>query len=572
MQRPYLVLALAALSVNALSACRSTSKGPDEQVETVSAALEIEPNNTHEQASVLSADLSLRGELPIGDVDYVRVPDALHAVVVGPPSVHVAVEHPDGRRAELGGANETGVLVALPDAGWRIVLSGAGAWEVQHDTDADRAYCGIRLGRGATPAQLSAAVLPAVFPLCVDPSANAGVIGLPALRPAGVAGLTVRLEAAETELNGTLRVLDGTSVLAEESLANQRSVPALRWSDQSALSVAVDIRTSGDPQTVQLRVESVLEPTDPNVMLELEPNDTIETAVHVPRHGDIAGSLYRASDVDRFRILPQVGPVRIEVLATGATQLHVAASEQGSVFEGARGDDGVYRVCRLMPDDVQGAEVRIAYQNGAPLTDGVYQLSVRPAADGYMEVEPNTSIAVPDGLPWGPFGFAAGDRGVLASVSGGIFPADDVDQWLLHVPAQMADRPMTIRAATHGAMNIRLRVLDGDRVQVAMADTGGIGQGEDVHVELPAGYYVVEVAASGASGCDATYTLEASVADERPALGTGEGQAPQFIQRIDEHPVVPPAGVKPAWDTPSKPPQRPTAPPAVEDSVPDYPW
>lgn len=575
MQRPYLVLAIAALSVNAFSACRSTSKGPDEQVETVSAELEIEPNNTPDQASLLAPERSLQGELTLGDVDYVRVPDTLHAIVVTVPSVTIGVEHSDGRRAELGGGAPGGVIVALPDAGWRIVLSGAGAWEVQHDPEPDRPYCGLQLGRGAAPALLTASTLPAVFPLCVTPSAHAGVVSLPALRPAGVVGLTVRLESAETSLTGTLRVLDGATVLAEDRLAINRALPPLRWSDTSALSVALDVRASTNPTTVQLRIDAVEQPTDPSTMVELEPNDSIENAVPVARHGVIAGTLYNAGDVDRFHILPQVGPVRVEVLTTGATQLHVASSEQGNVVEGTRGDDGIYRICRLMPDDVRGAEVRVAYLPNTQATDGVYQLTVRPAADGDMEHEPNAAIAVPDGLPWGPFGFAAGDRGVIQAVAGGIFPADDVDQWLFHVPAQYADRPLTIRAVAHGAMNIRLRVLDGDRVQVASADRGGIGQSEEVKIELPAGYYVVEVAATGANGCDATYALEAEVEAGAPARDTGDamdGRSPQVIQRVGDLPLEVDGASKPGFrvpDEPSRPPQRPAS---ADDSAPDYPW
>lgn len=498
-------------SAGLVSSCRKAPK--EEPVAVVEPAVEAEPNDRAANVNEVPLETGLTGTVSAGDVDVVRAAQGNALRITGPATIRIFALHTDGRRVELAMANEAGVNVSVPDRGWSVELSGDGAWRADVALDVVPSDCGFALGDASAPLNLGFASLPAEFPLCVGAGTQAALVRVPLIRPAGVAAFETRLDGADPAMTGTLRVMDGQRTYAEVSLASSRALPALRWVDGHELNIVLLAQgTSETPARAMLRIEGVRAPNPGEPLLEIEPNDSAVDALVMTSRLAVAGSLYQLSDVDRFRVEPMVGPVRVEVMAAAGAPIRVqAGSELEPVYAVPTGE-GRWEICRLDPVETL-SEVRVSFAPEATFSEAlVYQMTLREAVGAGNELTPNESIAVPDGIPWGEFGIAAGDAGLLSKIQGRIFPPEDIDQWLLHVPpAGAGGEPsaVTVRVATQSVMDLRVRLLDGDGVPVATADRTGAGQAESIEMELPEGYYVVEVSAAGAQGCDASYEIDA---------------------------------------------------------------
>lgn len=552
-------LALALITGAALSACRK-DKAPDADEQVIESVPEVEPNNSPASASVLSEALPLVGAISVDDVDVIRIEHGRALLVTGPSTLRVSAVHTDGRRVELGVAAETGAVFTLPDASWLVELSGAGSWEARHHALEDASgSCGFALGAPSSPVGAAFEALPTAIPFCITQQSGAALVRVPPIRPAGVVAFEVRLDGVGEGLSGTLRVNDGQRTYAETSLEVSRALPALRWPDGVEMFVVLQAHAPTQGSAL-LRVEPLRAPGAQDAALELEPNDSAVDAVAVSSRSPIAGSLYHLGDVDRFRVDPMVGPVRVELMtATPGAALRVEAGNELTPQNAQRTREGVWEICRLDPS-VDLGEIRVALNPDATFGEALnYQLSFKDAAGLGDELPDNADIAVPDGMPWGDFGLAAGEKGILARVEGSLISTDELDQWLLHVPPSVkgsAMQKVAIRVATTSALDLRVRLLDGDKVMIATADRATAGQAETIEMELPEGYYVVEVTGTGAQGCDSLYTLEASVVGAQ--LG-GSGASPGLVE-------PPSAGGVPGAPAPTPAPRPETG---GDD---DYPW
>lgn len=500
-------------SALSLASCRK-EKPEDNIPQAPEFESEREPNNSPQNANELTRDLPVHGELLGGDIDVLRVAQGRSLTLHAPSTVKASAIHADGRRVELGSGSESGGLLEVPDASWMIELAGQGSWVATFAESENPVSCGFRLGDVTTPNGFAFATLPAEFPVCVTSANGAAIVKIPTIRPAGVQAFEVRLDGGATSIAGTLRVNDGQRTYAEASLSSVSSLPAVRWADGVEMYAVVNATSSAESRAM-LRIEPVQGALPGAPMVELEPNDSAVDAMVLTTRAPVAGSLYHLADLDRFRVDAIVGPVRVEVMtATPGSALRVVGGNDLMPIEAVATREGVFEICRLDPVAALG-EIRISFAQGTTFNEPlIYQVTLKDAVEQGHELPENDNTPVPDGIPWGSFGVSAGDQGVLTAVQGSIMPAGDVDQWLLHVPPSLKGRAMqkvAIRVATSSAMDLSLRLLDGDRIPLSVSDRQTAGQAEAIEMELPEGYYLVEVSGTGALSCDAQYTLEVAV-------------------------------------------------------------
>lgn len=582
MQLRNLAWVITILSLSALSACRGKSSQDSEQAEQLLSMQESEPNNTRDQCTTLGTHPRVEGTLTGADIDVVCATNDSRLDVLAPATVSMALESPEGQRVELGPGTGNARSVEFPSNRWTLELRGEGAWTVSRpESDEEPSpFCGIRLGTAAEPVVLGVQSLPAEFPLCADAANGAAKVLFPSIRPEGVAGFEMRIDGLDEETRGLLRVLDEGKAIAHTELALGKRLPGLRWLSESLLEGELSVVRRTGPKTVMLRIEAVLQPDSAQSILELEPNDAELNAVPVSGQGVVAGSLYHLQDIDRFRVAEFAGDLGLELMTQPNTKLHVLSSTPSGTQEAVLGEDGVYRICSLADAPMTPVDVRVAYGDAAEATDGVYQLSFVPAASKTDEPLTSEPLSIPLGDPSHEFGFVRQPAEEHPNLRGRIFPPDDVDEWLFQIPPSATDYHVAIDIRSKSAMDVKVRVLDADRVVVGTADRGAAGQSERLELELPTGFYILEVRASGVRNCEGAYELGISSPNARPAPSGVPGgdwreiqgdHPPQYIRpigRTDSEGEDSP----PTQGGPSHAPKSEPAPKQGEDAVPAYPW
>lgn len=541
------------VALTALSGCKKTTDDPEAQEHAQDEDRELEPNDDREHCDHIQDGRTLVGELTASDIDVLCAKGLYTLHVFAQPSVQIALEDRRGQRVELGKANgeDTPILVHLPGNDWVVSLRGYGAWrvEVPESTTRRQSYCGIRLIDERTPVVLGIQDLPAVFPLCADATVGAAQVQFPSLVPSGVAGFEINVDGVDEHSRGVIRVQDNEHEILRHTLEPGRRAPALRWGADSIITAQLRLAQEEEQKTLYLRVDPIETPRDAKQFLELEPNDTLAQAVRIPREGVVAGVLYHGEDVDWFHVDPFVGDMRVEVITQGDTKLRVQGVGENDRQEALYGDDGIYRLCSLTSSD-QDAEmqnVRIAYAEDAEESSGVYQLTFERVQSTVDRETPIADVEVPTHVPTEFFGFldrptsqdADPDNAtrrvvnqnrsrrtqVHATRRGRIVSSDVEHGWVMQVPPTEHDFRVSINARGHAAIDLKLRVLDADGITVATVDKGAAGEDEQLELELPAGYYVIGVRATGARGCEGEYTLEIDSPNDTPAPNVSNDNA-----------------------------------------------
>lgn len=590
--------ALALVALTVIPACKKNAETPEEADEAQKEQAEQEPNNDREHCDALSKEHALVGTLDASDIDVV-CPQGLFSVeIFGPPSIDIALEDTRGQRVELGAAQgeEHPTQVRLPGKDWAIVLRGQGDWKAQApDTDdEDPSYCGIVLGDEASPITLGIQDLPAVFPLCATPKAGAATVRFPSLAPSGVAGFDINIEGADEQTRGTLAVRDEGKELMRADVKPHQRLPRLKWQADAMIDAHVLLEHREDEKTLFLRVDPVEKSEDPQEFLELEPNDLPADAVRIPRPGSIAGELHNGEDVDWFAVEPTAGEVRVEALTQQGTALRVQAIDAEDKVDALRGDDGVYRLCAL-PQSTEDAPryVRVGYAKDAEESDGVYQLTF---ARSETSLDPSTllkDVEIPPTPPSTDFGFEAlpttdddadeepagfgqtqpaDEPSERLERNGRLFPPDVEHGWVFQVPESSEDYHVTVELEGSSSMDLKLRVLDADGIPVANVDKGAAGEGERLELELPTGYYVVAVRATGVKGCDGEYQVKISSPEAKSSPGSTAGSENQNAN----NPAPSHAEESPTDASDKKPASTKESEPTEDNSssegIPDYPW
>lgn len=568
------VCLIALLALAATSACRGASKD-DEQVEAPENVREVEPNDTRDRCAVLPEALPLVGELTASDLDLICPGDARDLIVEAPSTVSLALVNEQGLRVELGPASGAPEKVAMLSDAWLLELRGVGEWSIQTPEPAAEyeAYCGIKLGDASAPVTLAFQQLPAEFPICVTENMGDAFVRFPVLRPDGVVGFDIRVDGLDASHQGALRVFDGEEPLAHTGLTPGVRLPSLRWLPQSELRADLQVIRETASGSVFLRIEPVLAEADENVLLELEPNDAETNAVYVQGASVVAGWLWHAQDIDRYRVAQGLRDLSVEVMTQPGTDLRVTGFNADGAQDAVRGSDGIYRLCSLGVSADAAAGLRVAYAADAADSDGVYQLTFTDLAhetdEAPLPVESGVGT-IPALKPLA--GFVRQPRAGRDHLLGQIFPPDDVDEWEFRLPEGNGDVSLVVRAEPKSPIDLQLRVLDADRVAVGMADRGPAGHGEALELELPGGVYFLEVRARGVVDCDALYELriESPQLDARLRGAGGLDDAPQAIERStgEFEGTVEGAAPAPAPQEDMGLPRRS----ADDDEPPAYPW
>src|SRR5699024_7987744 len=133
----------------------------------------------------------------------------------------------------------------------------------------------------------------------------------------------------------------------------------------------------------------------------------------------------------------------------------------------------------------------------------------------------------------------------------------------------------SIHARGHAAIDLKLRVLDADGITVATVDKGAAGEDEQLELELPAGYYVIGVRATGARGCEGEYTLQIDSPDANPAHQGVEADAqpsPKDALDARQNDGAPLADPSRRETEQVDGEDETSADKPSEDNIPDYPW
>lgn len=594
--------ALVIVALAALPACKKPTENVEEQDPAQYEDREQEPNDDRDHCDHIEDGRTLIGELSASDTDVLCAKGLYTLHIYAQPSVEIALEDQRGQRVELGQASgeETPTAVHLPGNDWVVVLRGYGAWrvEVPETSEEHRSYCGIRLIDERTPIVLGIQDLPAVFPLCATSRVGAADIQFPSLVPSGVAGFEINVDGVDEHTRGMLRVRDNEHEVLRHALEPGRRAPALKWGAESMMTAELRLAQAQEPKTLYLRVDAIQTPSDPKQFLELEPNGIVAQAVRIPRAGVVAGVLYNLEDVDWFQVDPFVGDMRVEVVTQGDTKLRVQGIGADDRQDALYGGDGIYRLCSLVSDDEDGAmrNVRVSYATDAEESSGVYQLTFERVTSTIDRATPIAQIDVPTHAPTRYFGFierpttpgnssaenpqyayqkANRPKKEHALRRGRIVSTEVEHGWVVQVPPAEEDFHVSITARGHSSIDLKLRVLDADGITVANVDKGAAGQDEQLELELPTGYYVIGVRATGVKGCEGEYTLEIDSPDAKPATNRFDdgSTSPHRNEEGPRDNDSVPAAV-PSNDDPESNSREAGAVPekSAEDKIPDYPW
>lgn len=593
--------ALALAIIFAFPACKKRANVTQEPEEVSEERQEQEPNDTRDACDRLDADATLVGNLHASDIDAICPDNSFAVEVFAETDVSVALEDNRRQRVELGKAKglDQALKVHLPGKDWAIILRGTGDWKItpiptETLPEDEARFCGVRLGTESAPVVLGIQELPAVFSLCAEAKPGAAVVQFPPFVPANTQGFDLNIEGADEHTRGTVRVTSDGAEVVRSAIAPDKRLPSLRWYHQALMGADLLVSQTDASKTLFLRIDEVSAPESLNEYLELEPNETQEQAIAIPRPGTVAGTLYHRDDVDWFSIEPTAGDVQVEILAQQQTKLRIQSVYGEERNEALRGDDGIYRLCSVGEvDDAQRRFVRVAYASDAQASDGVYQMTLKPSQS---ELDPITLLAdvkVPTNAPTGAFGFLPlakeGDASSapvgfgqqptpdssLAERKGRLYPPDVEHGWVFRIPDTNEDVHVEIELRGKSSMDLKLRVLDADGITIAQADRGAAGQEERLALELPAGYYVIAVKATGVKGCDGEYIVHLTSPDaNKPEVGGASNSAPSKAEGTDTAPTH--TGNQRPTEHGASPKEKETERGARggsdKDSIPDYPW
>jgi hypothetical protein len=301
-----------------------------------------------------------------------------------------------------------------------------------------------------------------------------------------------------------LRVLDPdggelTAVTAQR-LGDGVAIPNLGVPDgirELWLEVSeVDGRTASFPYTL-----SVHRPEQPaQGRLEVEPNDTPETAEALEPGTIVAGFLHRADDVDDFHIdLSQPGV--LSVIATPDTDsdiaLHVAPAGATPMDLDLAGPGQPEGLCAFgVAAGAQLIGVALSSSRGSALPR--YTLAARLETEP-VEREPNDAVPTDALEP-----LVDGLRGYLSD-------AGDVDSFRLRLMAALdAPSDQVIRVEPPSGLDVAVEVTDEQgRGVVPLTDRAGPGQAEEVRVPRVTAVFRVSVRVGrrGGAGCGESYVV-----------------------------------------------------------------
>lgn len=578
----------------ALPACKKRAEIPDENDDPHAAIEEQEPNDSREHCDPIARDAALVGTLEASDIDVVCPQGLFSLQIYADASVHIALEDSREQRVELGAANgkETPLQVHLPGKDWVVLLRGQGEWKIEStpaEHEEPTRFCGVQLGEEQQPVILGIQDLPAAFPLCATEAAGAATVRFPSLVPSGVAGFELNVEGADEHTRGSVRILNDGAERIRSAIEPGTRLPRLTWGAEDLIGAEILLSQTDAQKTLYLRIDPVESPDGLTEFLELEPNDIQEQAIAIPRPGSVAGTLYQKEDVDWFRLESSAGEVQVDALTQKDTRLRLQHVHEDQKTDALLGDDGVYRLCSVGEEEATTPHyVRVAYAPDAPVSDGVYQLTFTRVQSDLHPMTPLGQIQVPTDAVGAHFGFQPLQESEDTSEvvpqfgqpkdasnpmenvrRGRLFPPDVEHGWVFQVPETDEDYHVSIELHGKSSMDMKLRVLDADGITVARADRGASGQEERLDMELPTGYYVIAVNATGVRGCEGEYRLEIRSPDSARPQDAANGASSQNTEhRDDEKAPHDEKGAAPKIPTPER--KQADQPPSEE--IPDYPW
>jgi len=267
--------------------------------------------------------------------------------------------------------------------------------------------------------------------------------------------------------------------------------------------------------------------------IELEPNDELADAQPlVAGEETVKALLVNPSDVDRFVIkVPPVPNAALEVLHLYAApaptlDLKLSANFVELGLEEQR-NDGVAgqteSICNRTFTPPLTLEVAIQAALSTKEGQGPYTLysETWPFDPTKEEGEPNGSTLTASVLTQGQ------------PLKGFVHPAADLDVYRFSIPPSTATTTRAHLELSKGVpMNLKMTVKDAESAVIAKADKGGVGEGEALDVDLPAGDYFVEVSALARANCDVPYELSLQFAT--PLVDPFELKDPKVPVPVDK--------------------------------------
>ncbi len=532
------------------------------------ALVELEPNNTREQATRLLADRTFTGAVTSNDVDVFEIPAAEGSAVVTLTAQSAVLvewsEVRDGgvssRRVDAGALLELGPFARA--SGTLLSISGApGAYELRLAPAVTPADPCRLWGELDTSPQLPGRLelLPGVARGCIGTTndedawdiAEATLATLPdgfGIEVRGVEGVSLGLVLEDQAGAPIARTQGGPGeTFSIPNFAMPRGATRLRLRVVSASGA--NERTPYEVAVTRLPML--------NGLLEREPDDASATAFEIPRIDLVNGFLHSASDVDWYSLRvtePTVMQLTVESPAQSDLVVQVPPSLPGAlervVDEQTLGKPERLCALRLEPTtpfifSVRGrtvGDVREPYlMHFTPFDGAQYEFEPNDTPAAALVAGAGAKLAPP--APGAPRVVVPDEKEVrlyrgatlsVASLSAHISPPGDVDVFRLEVPVDPAAEATyvstTIRVEPNGPADYQVEVVDGDGAVVGKANERGASESESLALDLPGGRYWVKVTLVAGDACEAPYQLSAARSDfpVQPPPGTGAAdEAPQ---------------------------------------------
>lgn len=537
----------------------------------VSALPEVEPNDTAETAMRLPTGRPVAGALSASDVDNFLIPAGVAAATLeirGEGLSAVDVFRPQdasGYSLPISGGLARMEAFAR-DASVLVTVRGEGDYTVLvADTSAPPA-CGFAREPDdiASPGVVLASV-PSTGVGCIPVPNDLDVFLLPAGAWDDAPGFGLAVSAVEgLALDVRLKDANG-AILARLSgeLGEAVTFPNIRAPESGDLYI--EVRSSAganetEPYRLNLRRLPAL-----NGFIELEPNDSPDAPTQLDAIGLVNGYIHRSGDVDHYR-LTTAEPRLVRLLAEAPAGLDLRVEVTGGPLGSLVIDNGRLgeqeQLCSLRVDAATGFSFSVSAASFQRTEAEPYLLHFELLEGTNWEVEPNdtaeqvllgadkrTAVASDIGIWLGEL--------IAPYATGYTFPPGDSDRFLVEVfadPSAAATyKSVTISLEPNGQVDYSLELVDEDGVPVAVSNTGGVGEGESIALDLPAGMYLAQVSFVSGEPCSRPYRLNVrqtdfpaiapvvpSIAPPQEGSGEGSGEPPAVqIDRPIERPRQP---------------------------------
>lgn len=547
----------------------------DDSPQTIS---ETEPNDERERCESIPDGKSLIGSVVQHDVDTVCIGEQRIVYVTGGKEVSLVLEDGSGQRAmypeSLHPTNARRIV--MPGRDWVMRFNGDGDWSVHGpvEDEEEETRCGIDLGNTGNAVELSMKTFPASFPVCVHERAGHAIVQLPLLRPQNSRGFVFSIDGVNDHTRGTVHVRDASThtTILSMPIGPSFRTPALNWPDDATWTISVTIGQEEGRSTAFLRVDEIERPEDPRRFMELEPNDNPDQAIRIPGPGVVSATLHNLQDVDWFELDSFAGGMTATLKTQQETDIRLQRIVGEEKATAVKDKSGAYVLCEMYPTATEPARVRVSYADDAKESDGFYQLSFESSEVQSERTTPMADIVLPNRPPRTEFGFVQtvdDEETHVLQKDARVFPPDAAHAWVFEVPMGLSTMPVELTLHPKSAMDVRMRILDEERVLVANANAGSIGEDEHVRMDLPPGFYYVEIAARGVNACDGLYTLQLRHAAEaeRDSDNAKDEQEHDANGADDNHPTD-----KKQDDAAPNDEKIPTNPDKNTGSSDEYPW